>query len=80
MPFVITRFGLQVAALVVGAGVLMTSCVVRDRSIEQRGASKVVAASKKAGAKANAINSKVRAAAREPGSFDRLLKESCRDC
>lgn len=49
MPFAITRFGIQVAALIAGAGVLVTSCVVRDRSVEQRGAAKVVSASKKAG-------------------------------
>lgn len=60
--------------------VLVTSCVVRDRSVEQRGAAKVVEASKKEGAKANAINSKVRADARKPGAADRLLKSACRDC
>lgn len=80
MPFVITRAGVQFAALLAGAGVLVTSCVVRDRSVEQRGAAKVVSASKEAGAKANAINSRVRADARKPGSFDRLLREACRDC
>ena len=80
MPFAITRFGIQVAALLAGAGVIVTSCVVRDRTIEQRGAAKVVSASKKRGAQANEINSKVRADARRPGSFDRLLREACRDC
>ncbi|HPE81955.1 hypothetical protein [Denitromonas sp.] len=80
MPFAITRFGIQVAALIAGAGVLVTSCVVRDRSVEQRGAAKVVSASKKAGAKANATNREVRRRAAEPGAFERLLEESCRDC
>ncbi len=60
--------------------VLVTSCVVRDRSVEQRGAAKVVEASKKEGAKANAVNREVRKRAAEPGAADRLLKSACRDC
>ena len=80
MPFTITRVGVEVIALVGGLAFLVTSCVVRDRSIEQRGATKVVSASQKAGAKANAINAKVRDDARRPGSLERLRKSSCRDC
>lgn len=81
MPtFFMTRIGLQIAAIVIGAGVLLASCVVRDRKIEARGAEKLVAASKKEGVRANAVNSKVRDRARQPGSFERLLSESCRDC
>ena len=45
------------------------------------GATKVVIAAKKAGAKANATNTKVRAAAAAPGAAERLRKSgSCRDC
>lgn len=62
------------------ATVLVSSCVVRDRNVEQRGAQKVVAASKVQGAKANAINETVRKRAAEPGASDRLLNGSCRDC
>lgn len=78
--FGLSRLGIQAAALVAGAGVLVTSCVVRDRNVEQRGAQKVVAASKVQGAKANAINETVRKRAAEPGASDRLLNGSCRDC
>ena len=76
----LSRFTLQVLASGGIIAALVTSCVVRDRTIEQRGAAKVVSASKKRGAQANEINSKVRADARKPGSFDRLLREACRDC
>lgn len=78
--FGLSRLSVQVTALVAGAGVLVTSCVVRDRNVEQRGAQKVVAASKAQGAKANAINENVRRRAAEPGASDRLLNGSCRDC
>lgn len=80
MIFGLSRFGLQLAAVIGGAGLLVTSCVVRDRNVEQRGAQKVVAASKAQGAKANAINENVRRRAAEPGASDRLLNGSCRDC
>lgn len=78
--FGLSRLSVQVTALVAGVGVLVTSCVVRDRNVEQRGAQKVVAASKAQGAKANAINENVRRRAAEPGASDRLLNGSCRDC
>ncbi|MBK6599177.1 MAG: hypothetical protein IPG25_15380 [Proteobacteria bacterium] len=60
--------------------VFVGSCVVRDRKIEKRGADKVLAAGKSAGTKANAENLDVRRRASQPGSFGRLLEESCRDC
>lgn len=78
--FGLSRLSVQAIALIGGGGLLVTSCVVRDRSVEQRGAQKVVAASKQAGAKANAINENVRRRAAEPGASDRLLNGSCRDC
>jgi hypothetical protein len=80
MMFGLSRLSIQLAAIVGGAGLLVTSCVVRDRSVEQRGAAKIVAASKKEGAKANATNEVVRRDAAVPGAVDRLLKDSCRDC
>lgn len=52
-----------------------------DVSTQQaRGATVVVEASKKAGAEANVKSEKVRAAARQPGAFTRLRRDSCRDC
>ena len=76
----LSRLTLQMLASGGIIAVLVTSCVVRDRNIEQRGAAKVATASKKAGAKANATNREVRRRAAEPGAFERLLEESCRDC
>lgn len=78
--FGLSRLAVQAIALVGGGSLLVTSCVVRDRNVEQRGAQKVVAASKAQGAKANAINENVRRRAAEPGASDRLLNGSCRDC
>lgn len=76
----LTRFAVQSLASGGVIALLVTSCVVRDRSVEQRGSQKVVAASKAQGAKANAINENVRRRAAEPGASDRLLNGSCRDC
>lgn len=78
--FGLSRLALQLVASGGIAAVLVGSCVVRDRNVEQRGAQKVVAASKAQGAKANAINENVRRRAAEPGASDRLLNGSCRDC
>lgn len=78
--FGLSRLAVQLIASSAIVTLLVGSCVVRDRSIEQRGATKVVSASQKAGAKANAINAKVRDDARKPGSLERLRKSSCRDC
>lgn len=80
--FGLSRIMIQLIASGGVVAVLVTSCVVRDRSVEQRGAQKVVAASKQAGAKANAINREVRKRAAEPGAAQRLLNDplSCRDC
>ncbi len=68
-----------------GAGVVgvLVGLRVWDVSTQQaKGAVKVVEASKKAGAEANAKNEKVRAVAREPGAAERLRKDraTCRDC
>lgn len=78
--FGLSRLALQLVASGGIAALLVSSCVVRDRNVEQRGAQKVVAASKAQGAKANAINENVRRRAAEPGASDRLLNGSCRDC
>lgn len=69
-----------------GAGVVavvgVSACMVRDAGIKQSGRMEVVQESKKAGAKANAKNEQVRAAARAPGAADRLRADraTCRDC
>lgn len=78
--FGLSRLALQLIATGAILLVGVVSCSMRDRKIEARGAEKVVAAAKKEGVKANAINSRVRSAARRPGAFDRLLKDACRDC
>lgn len=51
------RFTVQVAALAIGAGVLVTSCVMRDRSIESRGAVKAVTKIEKANSNATKLGS-----------------------
>lgn len=76
----LSRFGLQAAALAVGAGALVTSCVVRDRSVEQRGADKAVATINKQTQVKDEKARQARAAARAPGAPDRVLSEYCRDC
>lgn len=78
--FGLPRLAIQIISSSAVMALVVGSCVVRDRNIETRGAEKIVAASKKQGAKANEINRKVRARAAEPGASDRLLKSSCRDC
>lgn len=80
MPFTITRVGVQVVALIGGLAFLVTSCVVRDRSIEQRGATKVTSAIAKQTEKINAKARKARDAARAPGAVDRVRNAFCRDC
>lgn len=77
---ILSRFGLQAAALAVGAGALVTSCVVRDRSVEQRGAAKAVATINQQTQATNEKARQARAAARAPGAPDRVLSEYCRDC
>lgn len=62
------------------ASVLVSSCVVRDRNLEQRGAAKISSAIAKQTDETNEKARKARAAAREPGSAQRVLKEYCRDC
>lgn len=65
-----------VAALVV-FGVWLTTRDIKQQAI---GAEKVLVASKKEGAKANAKNEAVRADAERPGAADRVRKLYCRDC
>lgn len=78
--FGLSRLAAQIVASSAIMALVVGSCVVRDRSVEQRGAANVVSAAKTAGARANATNAKIRAHARKPGSFDRLLNSACRDC
>lgn len=70
----------KVIGVSVGLSVLVGSCVMRDHKQQTRGAAKVVEASQKQGAKANAASEKVRRAAAAPGAAERLRRESCRDC
>lgn len=80
LPLWMTGLAFRLGASAAIVALLVGSCALRDHRIEQRGAAKVVAASKEAGAKANETSRKVRDAARQPGAFERLLKDSCRDC
>lgn len=64
-------------ALIAALALWRASDVRTQREI---GAAKVADVARKAGAEANEKNRKVRAAARQPGAFERLLKRSCRDC
>lgn len=50
------------------------------RHYEKKGELKVVQRSIKAGEAANEKNDAVRAAAKKPGAFERLMRDSCRDC
>jgi hypothetical protein len=60
--------------------VLVSSCVVRDRNLEQRGAAKVTSELARQTEQINAKARKARAAARAPGSVERVRKDYCRDC
>jgi hypothetical protein len=82
---------IQIAALLAGwparLGVIAAAVAALvglrawDISTQQaKGAAKVVEASQKQGAKANAKNDEVRRAAAAPGAAERLRRESCRDC
>lgn len=76
----LSRLSIQIAAVVGGAGLLVTSCVVRDRSVEQRGAAKAVATINQQTQVKDEKARQARAAARAPGAPDRVLSEYCRDC
>lgn len=62
------------------ASVLVSSCVVRDRNLEQRGAAKVTSAIAQQTEQINAKARKARAAAHAPGSAERVRNDYCRDC
>lgn len=71
------------ARLAMGAAIVLALCGLRLWDVNRQreiGAWKVVEASKKEGAKANAKNEAVRARADVPDAADRLRKQSCRDC
>lgn len=78
--FGLSRLTAQLVASSAIAALLVGSCVVRDRNIEQRGAAKVTSVIAKQTEKTNAKARAARAAAREPGSAQRVQKEYCRDC
>lgn len=70
----------KVIGVSVGLSVLVGSCVMRDHKQQAKGAARVVEASQKQGAKANAESEKVRRAAAAPGAAERLRRDACRDC
>jgi hypothetical protein len=75
--FVVRSFvGRIVAALLVGFVALGINNAVQ----RQKGAAAVIEASKEKARIANAKNAVVRQKAKEPGAFERLLRDSCRDC
>jgi len=80
VPFLLSRLGMQIAAVVAICGVLVTSCVVRDRKLVAKGADRAVAQINKQTDKINEKARKARRAARAPGSVERVRKLWCRDC
>lgn len=86
IPLLITEWVGPRLFKLAGAGVValvgVSSCMIRDARIKEKGKQEVVQASKAAGAEANVKSEKARAAARAPGAADRLRgdKSSCRDC
>jgi hypothetical protein len=70
---------LQTWGIVVASVVGLGLCSLRDREIETRGAAKVTSAIAQQTEKINAKANAARAAARKPGSADRV-REWCRDC
>jgi len=76
LAFLATRLG---RGLVVGFALVM-ALIVNNSHQRSIGASNVLVASKEQGAKANAKNETVRAAAERPGAADRVRSRFCRDC
>lgn len=74
--FGLSRLTAQLVASSAIAALLVGSCVVRDRNIEQRGLTKLTQQTDKI----NAQSRKARAAARAPGAVERVRKDYCRDC
>lgn len=65
MIFGLSRFGIQLAAVIGGAGLLVTSCVVRDRNIAERQTAKIEKATNNAtrlgsGAARKSVDQRVR--------------------
>lgn len=80
MIFGLSRLAVQIIASSAIVALLVGSCVVRDRSIEQRGATKVTSAIAKQTENINAKARKARDAARAPGAVERVRSKYCRDC
>lgn len=75
-----TKLGNVLVAAAALTGLFFAWLFQHDAKVEKRGEKKVVERSVKAGKKANAKNEDARRRAAEPGAFQRLLKDSCRDC
>ncbi len=80
IPFLLSPIGRWVAGVLAVSVVFGAWLTNRDHKQQAIGAEKVFVASKKEGAKANAKSQEHHSAANRPGSFDRLLKDSCSDC
>lgn len=67
----------NVVGLAVVFAVLWSANSAWQRSI---GADRVITSSVKQGEKANEKNARIREQTKRPGAFERLLRDSCRDC
>jgi hypothetical protein len=79
--FVIALFKRSMLVRLMAAGAA-AFIAIKSYAFYERGVGKeqLRQESRNAGKAANEKNAKVRSAARKPGAFDRLLKDSCRDC
>ena len=80
MSFVLSFLASRTGGIVAGVVFALVALIVNNSHQRSIGAEKVLVASKEQGAKANAKNEAVRAAAERPGAADRVRSRFCRDC
>lgn len=66
--------------IVAGALVGLVALGVNNAWQRSIGADRVITSSVKQGEKANEKNARIREQTKRPGAFERLLRDSCRDC
>lgn len=72
--------GSMLGRIVAGALVGLVALGVNNAWQRQKGANQVITSSIEQGKAINEKNARVRERAKEPGAFERLLRNSCRDC
>lgn len=84
LPVISKGLLLKIGGSLLGASLLVGSCLYRDHRIakeaEERTVEKVVTKAKTEGSKRNARAKKIRRKTRQPGALDRLRRDHCRDC